>query len=61
MKSEPKEHRQTLLVVDDEAANLQKLRRTFLGEYRVHQYELFSKIEIRPNRMMAVQAGRNRH
>ena len=37
MKSEPENHRQTLLVVDDEAANLQKLRRTFLGEYRVHE------------------------
>ena len=37
MKAEPENHRQTLLVVDDEVANLQKLRRTFLGEYRVHE------------------------
>ncbi len=37
MKSEPENHRQALLVVDDEAANLQKLRRTFLGEYRVYE------------------------
>ena len=37
MKAEPENHRQTLLVVDDETANLQKLRRTFLGEYRVHE------------------------
>ena len=37
MKAEPENHRQTLLVVDDEVANLQKLRRTFLGEYRVYE------------------------
>ncbi len=37
MKAEPENQRQTLLVVDDEVANLQKLRRTFLGEYRVHE------------------------
>ena len=37
MKAEPENHRQTLLVVDDEAANLRKLRRTFLGEYRVYE------------------------
>ncbi len=37
MKAELENHRHTLLVVDDEAANLQKLRRTFLAEYRVHE------------------------
>ncbi len=37
MKAESGNHRHTLLVVDDEAANLQKLRRTFLGEYRVQE------------------------
>ena len=29
-----------------------------LGEYRVHQYDLLSKIEIRSDGMMAVQTGR---
>ena len=37
MKAESGNYRHTLLVVDDEAANLQKLRRTFLGEYRVQE------------------------
>ena len=37
MKAEPENRRRTLLVVDDEVANLQKLRRTFLGEYRVYE------------------------
>ena len=35
MSREARSDKQSLLVVDDEAANLQKLRRTFLGTYHV--------------------------